>query len=232
MQRTKLNIRCWCLLDQCLTGLTVEPRVVLHVLDQRSHCPRCRGQKGHDTYRAASVQCRPIRPRLRWCKEPHSPRSPRRERVFSPALRPRCREHFTRAPSSLHAQRNTHRAPRGRYANAPAVPAAPKMHAAPCLEPRSVGAPTLLAEHKLSGALSKSPPLACIGAEQRQPHPLIQRPPLLCGTVFATPCTPRFTLHAHHAPVLLRPGEVLRGFVCFSAASNGYQLLKGLFYRS
>ena len=29
--------------------------------------------------------------------------------------------------------------------------------------------------------------IACIGAEQRRPHPLIQRPPLLGGNVFATP---------------------------------------------
>ena len=96
---------------------------------------------------------------------------------------------------------------------APAVPDAPKMHAAPCLEPRTVAAPTLLAEHTSSDPQSESPPLACIGAEQRRPHPSIQRPPLLGGNVFATPCTPRFTLHAHHAPVLLRPGEVLRGFL-------------------
>ena len=49
MQRTKLNIRCWCLLDQCLTGLTVEPRVVLHVLDVLVVDLDVLGQKGHDT---------------------------------------------------------------------------------------------------------------------------------------------------------------------------------------
>ena len=36
--------------------------------------------------------------------------------MFSPALRPRSREEFTRA-RFLHVQRNTHRATRGRFAN-------------------------------------------------------------------------------------------------------------------